>query len=425
MTVLQTRIAAAILATLLVYGCQSVTSERIAAWKATPEGREKLVEAVRDPAVAVERRAEAAAALAEVGWVDRVESAVAAAPLDDRARLIPAIVPLVSRGLAGGGEAAGEAREALFALRRQATTEPATRSIDAALLPALETELRAGRGDQGRHTVKEMLIAIGPPAQPLAARVIADGKAPFEGAVDVLEKVGDKASKEAGGAALVARVRAGEAPTPALWKALGTLGGPQVNAFLEEQIEKGTEHAEAAARTLVAVRRDKTLLPFALKVAGDQAARPAVREQMLTLAQGFGGDDARQGLVRMIGSEPDPAFRYRIFEAAVKGDAKAIVPGLEAFPQKADYDPAALREHLVAPLTGMGWPAREGIFKALKSTSPLARLTAVWALEKVGFESDAPQLAKLSGDRGKVKGVTPTIGAEATRIAAALKKPAS
>jgi hypothetical protein len=49
----------------------------------------------------------------------------------------------------------------------------------------------------------------------------------------------------------------------------------------------------------------------------------------------------------------------------------------------------------------------------------------VWALEKVGFESDAVQVAKLSTDRGKVKGVTPTVGAEATRIAAALKKPAA
>jgi hypothetical protein len=423
--VLQTRLATATLILLALAGCQSVTSERIAAWKATPEGREKLIEAVRDPGVPVERRAEAAAALAEVGWSDRLESAVAAAPLDDRARLLPAVVPLVARGLGAGGPAAGEAREALFALRRQATTEAATRDIDAALLPALERELRAGRADEGRHSVKEMLIAIGSPAQPLAAKVIADDKAPYEAAVEVLDKVGDKASKEAGGAALVARARAGQAPTPALWKALGTLGGPQVNAFLEEQIEKGGEHAEEAARTLVAVRRDRTLLPFALKVAGDHAAKPGVREQMLTLAQSFGGDEARQGLVRLIGSEPDPAFRFRIFEAAVKGDAKAILPGLEAFPEKAVYDPAAVREHLVAPLTGMGWPAREGIFKALKSSSPLARLTAVWALEKVGFESDAPQVAKLSADRGKVKGVTPTIGAEATRIAAALKKPAS
>jgi hypothetical protein len=422
--VLQTRVAATVLTLLTLLGCRSVTPDRIAAWKTTPEGREKLLAALRDGGVPLERRAEAAAALVEVGWVDRVESAVAAAPLDDRALLIPALVPLLTRDLGTPGKAA-EDREALFALRRQSTTEEATRSIDAALLPALERELRAGHAEEGRHTVKEMLIAIGPAALPLVGRVIADPRAPFEGAVEVLDKAGDKAAKDAGGAALVQRARAGQPLAPPLWKALGTLGGPQVNAFLEEQIDKGGEHAEDAARALVTVRRDRTLLPFALKVAGDHAARPAVREQMLSLAQNFGGDDARNGLVKMIGSEPDPAFRFRIYEAAVKGDAKAVLPALEAFPEKAVYDPAALREHLVVPLTGMGWPAREGIFKALKSTSPIARLTAVWALEKVGFASDAPQVAKLSGDRGKVKGVVPTIGAEATRIAAGLKKPAS
>lgn len=416
---------ATVLLCLLAFGCRSVSADRIAAWKATPEGREKLVQALRDPAVPVERRAEAAAALTEVGWIDRMESAVAAMPIDDRAQLIPVVVPLLARGAVAAGAPGGEARDALYVLRRQATTDAATRSIDAQLMPALERELRAGRAEEGRHSVKEMLIAIGAPALPVAARVLADPQAPFEGAVEVVDKVGDRASKEAGGAALVQRARGGQVPTPAFWQALGTLGGAQAVAFLEEQIEKGGERAEAAARTLASVRRDRTLLPFALKIAGDHGAPAAVREQMLTLAQGLGGDEARQGLVKMIATEPDPAFRFRIYEAAVKGDAKAVLPALEAFPDKAVYDPAALREHLVAPLAGMGWPAREGIFKALQSKSPLARLTAVWALEKVGFESDAAQVAKLSADRGKVKGVTPTIGTEATRIAAGLKKPAS
>ena len=52
-------------------------------------------------------------------------------------------------------------------------------------------------------------------------------------------------------------------------------------------------------------------------------------------------------------------------------------------------------------------------------------MTAVLALEKVGFDSDAAQVAKLAGDRAKVKGFPTTIGAEATRIAKALKKPAT
>src|SRR5205814_96099 len=81
---------------------------------------------------------EAASALIEVGSVDRVESALAAMPFEERGRLIPAMVPL----LAG---ARAEGREALFVLRRQATTDVATKSVDAQLLPALENERRAGR----------------------------------------------------------------------------------------------------------------------------------------------------------------------------------------------------------------------------------------------------------------------------------------
>src|SRR6185436_7898483 len=129
-------------------------------------------------------------ALTEVGWVDRVESAMAAIPLDDRARLIPAVVPLVARDLGDTGARGWEAREALYALRRQATTDEGTRSIDGRLMPALEGDLRAGRQDGGRHPVKEMLIAIGTPAVPTASRVLTDPKAPFEAAVEVVDKVG-------------------------------------------------------------------------------------------------------------------------------------------------------------------------------------------------------------------------------------------
>jgi len=415
-------LALGLITALLALGCRSVTSERIATWKTNQEGREKLVQAVRNPDVPVERRAEAAAALTEVGWVDRVESAFAAIPLDDRARLIPVVVPLLARDLVDPGARGWEAREALFALRRQATTDEGTKAIDARLMPALEGDLRAGRLEGGRHPVKEMLIAIGTPSVPLVARVLGDTRSPFEPAVEVLDKVGDKGAKEAGGAALVTRARTGPV-SPELWKALGTLGGPQVVAFLQERIEQRGAESEQAAQTLNTARKDRSVLPFALKVARDPAARPAVREQMLALAQSMGGEEARTGLVGMIAPEPDPAFRFKIYQAAVKADAKAVLPALEAFPDKAIYEAAAVREHLVTPLVTMGWPAREGIFKALQSKSVLARMVAVWSLEKVGFDSDATQLAKLSADKGKVKGITPTVGAEATRIAAGLKKP--
>jgi hypothetical protein len=410
----------------LALACHSLSSQRIASLKASPEGREKLVQALRDGAVATDRRAEAAAALTEVGWVDRVESAVAGLGFEDRARLIPAVALLVARDLdASDGNRAGDAREALFALRRQATTDEATRTIDDKLLPALERDLRAGRSE-GRHPPKEMLIAAGALGGPVAGRVIADPKAPFDVAVEVLDKVGDKAAREAGGAALVDRARGGAPLTPALWKALSTLGGARVTTYLEEKIEHGADsERDEAARTLVALRRDPKLLPFALRLARDTEARPVVRREMLGLVQSLGGDEAKKGLLGLIAGDPEPSFRYAAFEALVKGDAKSVLPALEAMPLRGSYDPVSVHEQLVKPLAHMGWPAREGIFKALQSSSPLARLTAVWTLEKVGFASDAAALVKLAGDQARIKGIPTPIGAEASRVAAGLKKPAT
>src|SRR6185369_9936033 len=160
------------------------------------------------------------------------------------------------------------------------------------------------------------------------------------------------------------------------------------------------------------------MLPFALKIAANTGAARAVRQQLVTLAESFGNEEARKGLVAIIAADPDPAFRFSVYEGLVKADAKSIVPALEAFPAKDSYDAEEVRTHLVMPLASMGFPAREGIFKALQSPAPLARLTAVWSLEKVGFNSDAKALDKLLSDKGRVKGITSSIGAEATRVAA-------
>src|SRR5439155_14109698 len=98
-------------------GCRSVSPERLQQWKGSPEGRERLVEALRDPSVSVALRAQAAAALTEVGYVDRVESAVAGIPLEDRGQLIPAVSAQVTPLLDARDPAqAWDAREALLAL---------------------------------------------------------------------------------------------------------------------------------------------------------------------------------------------------------------------------------------------------------------------------------------------------------------------
>jgi hypothetical protein len=413
-----------------LFGCGAPSAERVQSWKATPEGRERLVATLRDAAVPVPLRAQAAAALTEVGWVDRVESAVAGMPLDQRAPLVPALASAVAPQLdARDAGQAWDAREVLLALRRHATTDDATRVVDGFLLPALERDLRAGRKEGGRHTLKEMLTSLGPAALPVLTRVVGDEKAPLDLVVELLEKIGDKPARDAASEALVKRARAANPVPPDLWKALSKLGGAAAVSYLQEAVEKGTGQTQLEAATALAqTRPEATLLPFALKVAKDLQRPVAVREQALTLAERIGSEAARKGMVEIITFDPDPEFRYKTFAKVVTaGSGKQLLPALEAFPPRAAYQPDELRTRVVEPIAKIGYGGRPDIMRALESKSPLARLVAIWVLEKSNFGSDAPQVQKLTKDQGVVRGLPPgtTIGSEATRIATALKKQAT
>jgi hypothetical protein len=146
----------------------------------------------------------------------------------------------------------------------------------------------------------------------------------------------------------------------------------------------------------------------------------------VALLEKMSSDDARQGLIQLIAADPDPAFRYRAFQAIVKsGSGRNLKKALEAFPASTTFRADEVREKLVAPIASLGFRGREETFQSLKSDSPLARMVAIWSLEKAGFGGDAKQVEKLTADRGRVKGIAPTVGAEAARVTAALKSKGS
>ncbi len=414
----------------LVASCGGVSERDIARWKADPDGATRLVAALKDSGASPAMRARAAAALVETAAVDRMASALAGIPIEERAAVIPVLVPLVAASLAAPEAArAQDAEEALFAARQQATTDNARRAIDAVLLPALGNDLRTGRTTGGRHTVAEMLTALGAASVSTLLAALDDGKAPPAPAYEVLDKVGDKTAKEKGGASVARRARGEARISDEMWAALGTLGGKDAIAFLQGKIEHGAaDETERAAQSLTKIKRDPSLLPFALRVAANTGARPAVRDRMLEVIREAGGENARKGLVRLMAAEADAGYRYRLFEAALKMSGGAVLlAALEAFPTTAAYDIEDIRRHMVDPIYSLGFDNREGLYKALGSKSPFARMVAVLALEKSGLDSDAAGVAKLSKDRAAVKGFAKgrTVGAEAARVAAALKKTAS
>jgi hypothetical protein len=417
----------ALAACTLALACDGASPERIERWKTAPDGLGKLTATVKEPGVSTPLRAAAAAALVEAGAPERMSGVLAGLTLEERGELIPAVVALLGRvGGASDARQAGDAREALYAMRELATTDAAKKSVDAALLPALEQDVRAGRERAGRYGVKEMFIGLKKDGVPRLLAVLEDPQAPFALPVEVIEKVGDAEARAQGGAALVKRATAADPVPEPLWGAMATLGGKAVVDFLSQRVQgRNPAGSEKAAETMAKLRRTPELLPLALQLAGGPATAPAVREHMFQVVERVGDEAARNGVVALVRSAADNQLRQRAFRAALTiGRGKAIVPALEAVPASVAYTPDELREQLVAPISAMpGLDSREGLFKSLQSPAPIARVVAVLALEKMGFASDAEHLAKLAKDKGVVKGFPRrhTVGTEATRAAAVLR----
>jgi hypothetical protein len=415
-------------------GCNKPTSDSIQLWKTTQKGPERLHDALADHGVAPKLRAEAAAAMIDIGRAEEVDTVIQAMPADDRAEIAKTFQPLCELAMKDPSPDKSLAyRDALYSLRQFVPPDEQKR-IDAALIPVLEADLKTGHLRQGRHSIDKMLTAIGPDAAAMLARVLAEPESSYPQAADLLGKIGDPDAREKGGAALVARakdknraakVKAGKEPEGAIFKALGAVGGPTAVKYLEEKVLGSDKEEAAFAVRALQERRDPAVLPFALKVAGDPRADKIVRDEMFGVIETIGGLDAQKGLLEIISSEKEEIVRYRAFESAlVAGKSEAIGPALEAFPASASYKKVDVDDLMVKLIEKMNPSPREALLKVLASPSPLARMTAVLSLEQVAKAADAPALEKLAADTSSVKGFPAgdTIGKEAARVAEALKK---
>jgi hypothetical protein len=408
---------------LLWVACDSVSSSSIQRWKGTEKGPRKLQDAVANHQVAPKLRAEAALALTEIGQGETAEQTLAGLPAPDRNAVAAELIPLYGGVLQGSVTQARDARDGLFALRGQ--VPPAQQqAIDSLLLPALARDLRAGRSAGGRYSLEKIVQAEGPAATPVLLQLLEDPSAPFLPVVDLLARVADSETRARASAALVVRV--GKAPhiTPPLWRAMGLLGGKPAIEFLENQVEKGQERdAVLAAQALQQGPHDPALVTFAMRLAGDQRGNKAVRDEMFGLLEYVGTPEAAEGAVRVIATDPDPMVRYRAYETAVAvGKEGVIQSALEAFPASGTYKREDVVDFLVKDIQKIGATTRPALVKALSSRSPLARMTALLALETLGTGADAAEVSKLASDRGTVRGFPAgaTIGREAARIAGIL-----
>ena len=427
-----------LLALVIPVACSRVTSENIALWKTTEKGPDKLHEALADHTVPPKLRAEAAVALVDIGRSGEVDTVLAAAPADNRAEIAKSLEPAYEVAMKSSQDPSPDKslayRDALFSLRQVAPPDDQKR-IDAALLPALEAELEAGKVRQGEHSLDKMLTAIGPGSADMLVRVLGTPDAPYVQAAELLGKVGEEGARDRGAAALVARApkikaQAKDKEHPDLFpKALGALGGPTAVKYLETEVTGGPgpgkeEEAVRATRAL-GERRDPTVLPFALKVAADGKADKAVRDEMFGVIGTIGGLEAEKGLLSIISSDKEEIVRYRAFEVELDArKAEGIVPALEAFPASASYKKVDVDDLLVKLIEKIGPPARPVLVQALGARAPLTRMTAVMALAQIGKAPDAAALEKLASDTAPVKGFPAgdTVGKEAAQAAEIVKK---
>jgi hypothetical protein len=423
------------LSALFVFGlsaCESVSSERIEAWKGTQKGPERIEAAFRSGNVPASLRAEAAAALVDIGLPEKADEIMASLEAGERSEILKSLIDIEVKGMSSPQvPKAREARYTLFSVRQYAPPEEQKR-IDGVLLSSIGKDLSQGRFAGGRHSLEKMLAGIGSAAGPMLVKLLADPKTPYKGIAELLVKVCDEPTRDQGGAALLSRIPQGQVPID-LWLSLGTLGGSQVAEFLSTKMQKGSPDDAIAAAKALQQSRFPTLLPVALKIAGDAKANKELRGEAFGVIEKIGGPEAEKGLLRIIADDKNDIVRYRAHEAALEvGKDAAIVPALQAFSTKLLFKRDDVVDFLVKDITKVGAKAKPQVLAALKSTSPLARMAAVLALEApppsnpnghVGVPEDALALLKLADDKATIKGFPSgvTVGSEAKRVASLLQ----
>lgn len=386
-------------------GCDKVSSDNIQLWKTTEKGPGKLAAAMQDRGVEPKLRAEAAAALIEIGKSDQVEASLAAMPANQRWDLGKALMPVFEAGMKDVSSSSSLAyRDALFSLRELSGNDEKAQ-IDAVLIPSVIEELRSGKVRNGRHSVEKILTATGASAGNQLAALLAEPIPGYPAVAELLGRIGDEVAREKGGAALVKRAFAMHPVPDAMWKSLGVVGGSSVVTFLQGQIQSGVKDVALPAVRALQQRRDPSLLPYALKIAGDGKAEPALRDEMFGVVETIGGPQAKGGLVHIIETDPKEMVRYRAFESLLTvAKQDGIIAGLEAFPASATYKRVDVDDLLVKLCEKLGAPARPVLVAALQSKQPLARMAAVMTLEQIGKAPDAAALEKIGKDTTMIKG---------------------
>src|SRR5208283_4242705 len=118
------RVSILVIGLALLAACESVSSEKIEQWKGTQKGPPKIAEALSNSGVAPGLRAEAAAALVDLGMPEKVDEVMAALPANERWEILKSLVPIHVKAMESASvPKARDARDGLFSVRPYAQPE--------------------------------------------------------------------------------------------------------------------------------------------------------------------------------------------------------------------------------------------------------------------------------------------------------------
>jgi hypothetical protein len=381
-----------VIAALAFGGCNP-TPEKIARWKETERGPGKLREALKQSGLDPSLRAQALAALVEVGMAQDAIADLGTLPDGDRRAIIHDAVPRLAElargsGIAGSAttRAQREAKDALFLVRSDAAPEDRALA-DSALIEWTTADLN-GRMSAGGHSSEKILVAIGPKAAPRLAELMQPGSSQLVGAAALFGKVADPDARARAADALIGRIqKAGpRSLDDQALQALGLIGGPRATAFLVDQ----AEHAQVEAtreKALLALAQgnlavgDNALQAAALRIAGDKKAPGKVRESAFQLLEKM--PTAVSGLIALM-HDADETVRWRAVEASLAaGKDKAVVAVLEALDPAGKYKQEDLDSYVVHDLVLVGPTALPPLQTELASKNTVARKVAQAAVAQL------------------------------------------
>lgn len=424
----------AVLAAIAFSGCSSVDHDAIDQWMQTDNGAAKLEAAVANTELSDELRAHAAANLIFIAEPEMAVAALEDIPEAERAAIMDQLTQRlweaakIENRLDRPTTLQVRAKDGLFAVRSVAPKTVRTK-IDGHLVEWLAGFFE-GRSETGLFGGEVIIRAIGESAGPklvaAAQAVIAapakDGRRQRLGD-ELLRGLAYSGNTEA--VALLLKLTRVEDRDPAL-------PGRAMSALYQAYVEPvGTEPANPAALA--------KNLDALVEISRRADAPGQVINDAVALIGAAGMPACLEPLVAMVGYlHRDEAYRWMGAQQGIRcGGAEAIVPVIEALPEKASYSRGILNKYIwqealaAAPAAAVAAAAE----KLVASESAVARASGAELLAQAAAKSGDRQtrqtaasvIGGLTGDESVLrgydgKGDDSTVGEVATKLQSELQE---